>query len=84
MGDNAVAKQLKKAWKKDGEGLSLRQFAKKLLSSGEGWVQKWYDNKDGACNMERAEKNVMRANQERQASKLARKKSKGSGGKAAA
>jgi hypothetical protein len=74
MGDNAVSVRLKKEWKKSGSELSLRKFARKLISSGENWVQSWFDNKDGVCNQSRADKTLARIKLEREATKVARRK----------
>ena len=76
MAENAVSVRLKKMWKKSGKKVSLREFAKQLVSANDPVGQAWFDNKAGACNQSRSDANVARANLERQATKLNRKKTK--------
>lgn len=76
MGERAVSVKLKKEWTRTKTDLSLRQFARKLIKEGQVWVEAWFENKKGVCEEPRSNTNLARANLERQATKMARKKTK--------
>ncbi len=42
-----VGQQLKARWHKEGRGLSLKQFARKLVAAGDSVAQTWFDQKRG-------------------------------------
>lgn len=67
-----------------GPRVSLKQFARELLKSGNAVAKAWFANKRGAQNAKRNDKNISRISAEKMASKAARrKKSQGKQGKAA-
>lgn len=77
-------RQDKHTWVRKGGAPSLRKFAKLQAAAGNQVAKDWLDNKAGALNQERSEKNRGRISLEKQASKAARrKKSQGKQGKAA-
>lgn len=77
-------RQDKHSWRRNGGAPSLRKFAKLQAAAGNQVAKDWLDNKAGALNTERSEKNRGRISLEKQASKAARrKKSQGKQGKAA-
>ena len=71
----SVMKAFKKRWKTEGKGTSLKRFARFLKDDPQ--AQTWFLNKKGACNQERKPENLTKARLEAQATKSARKKSKG-------
>lgn len=83
VGQPSAGKEIKSRWQREGKGKSLRQFARGLIAAGDKTAQDWFDQKKGALNEKRTDKNQARINLEKQASKSARKKTK-SGGKSAA
>ena len=82
VGEPSVSEQIKSMWHTQGEGLSLKQFAKALVSKGDKLAKEWLAHKHGSLNEQRSEKNKARASLESQATKAARKKKKAQGGKA--
>lgn len=77
----SVATSLKNRFAKEGDGnMSLKQFARLLAKKGDQMAIDWFDNKAGACNESRSDKNKARVALERSATKSARRsKSKKSG-----
>lgn len=45
---SGVGLQLKTRWHKEGKGLSLKQFARKLVAEGDTVAKSWFDNKKSA------------------------------------
>jgi hypothetical protein len=78
----SVSKVIKSRFAKEGKGLSLKEFARRLAKAGDVSAQTWFDNKHGACNQDRYEKTQTRITAERIASRNARRKSKKGGGAA--
>jgi hypothetical protein len=75
MSDNkSVGLQLKNRWRNEGKGVSLKQFARKLLAAGDSTAQEWFDRKKGLLNQDRSDKNKQRVSAEKQASKSASRK----------
>lgn len=77
MSDNnvgTVGHQLKNRWRKEGKGLSLKQFARKLAASGEQIAKDWFDCKRGVNNQQRLDANIQRVAAEKQASKSVSRK----------
>jgi hypothetical protein len=56
-------------------GLSLKKFARQLVKSGDAVAQEWFQNKKGAKNQQRSDKNTQRIAAEANATSLSRKKS---------
>jgi hypothetical protein len=63
---------------------SLKAFARAKSKEGNQDAKDWFECKAGALNESRSDKNKTRVSLEKQASKAARKKTKGGGGKATA
>ena len=42
-----LGQQLKSRWHKEGKGMSLKQFARKLMASGDEVAEKWFLLKKG-------------------------------------
>ncbi len=45
-----TGQQLKLRWRKEGKGLSLKQFARKLVDAGDSMATTWFDMKKGLYN----------------------------------
>jgi hypothetical protein len=73
----------KKVWVPLANALSLKQFARKLVASGDPIAKEWFEHKKGSENQARSDKNAARISLERTASKAARRK-KGTGKQAKA
>ena len=69
VGKATVGQTLKNRWRKEGKGLSLKQFARKLVASGDSVAQEWFDRKHGLMDLDRSDKNKARIMQEKQAAK---------------
>lgn len=74
VGQPSPGTTLKQRWHAEGNGKSLKQFARSLLASKDEAAKDWFDYKSGALNEVRSDKNKARVGLERQASKAARKK----------
>jgi hypothetical protein len=66
--------RLKARWRKEGRGMSLKKFARKLVSEGDQLAKDWLEVKSGALNDSRSDKNKQRISAEKQASKQASRK----------
>jgi hypothetical protein len=64
----------KQAWVRRAGAPSLRKYARQLAASGNQVAKDWLDNKSGAQNAERQDKNKTRISLEKQASRAARRK----------
>jgi hypothetical protein len=64
----------KKLWVKLEGAPSLKQYARKLLASGDPTVKDWFGNKRGAKNAQRSEKNIAEAHAAAAATKVERRK----------
>lgn len=42
-----LGQKLKDRWHKEGKGLSLKQFARKLLAAGDKVAEDWFNHKKG-------------------------------------
>ena len=80
----SASKLIKGRFAKEGEGVSLKEFARRLAKAGDAAAQNWLDNKHGVCDQARTEKTKTRVAAERIASRNARRKAKKSGGAATA
>jgi hypothetical protein len=74
VGTATAGQQLKARWHKEGRGLSLKQFARKLAASGDKVAETWFEMKRGLHNQERTEKNINIAKASSLATKNARRK----------
>lgn len=76
--DNGVVgtagQQLKARWHREGKGMSLKQFARKLVASGDKVAQDWFDHKKGSLNQSRTDANKTRVAAEKAATKANRRK----------
>lgn len=79
----SVSRTIKSLHAKNGNGLSLKEFARRLVRDDNELAHSWFDNKAGACDASRSEGNKTRVAAERTATKSAKRKSKKSGGAAA-
>ncbi len=50
VGQGTPGRQLKARWHKEGKGLSLKQFARKLAATGDVVAKTWFDNKKKSTN----------------------------------
>lgn len=75
VGTATPGQQLKTRWHKEGRGLSLKQFARKLAAAGDKVAETWFEMKKGLHNQERSEKNINIAKASALATKNARRKS---------
>jgi len=62
---------------------SLRTFARQLAKTGDQVAKDWFDHKKGSLNQERSMTTQKRITEEKNATKMARRKSKKQGGKKA-
>lgn len=69
-----AGQQLKARWHKEGNGLSLKQFARKLVAEGDGVAQTWFDCKKGLFNKSRTDSKKATISAQKQATKNARRK----------
>lgn len=76
----SVSTSLKSRFVKEGKDMSLKQFARMLATKGDEMALRWFDNKHGACNAYRSEKNRVRVSLEKTATKSARRSKKGGKG----
>lgn len=74
VGTGTSGQQLKARWHKEGKGLSLKQFARKLVAAGDKLAQDWFDHKKGILNQGRTDTKRAKIAAEKQASKAARRK----------
>lgn len=64
----------KRIWVKNEDAPSLKQFARKLLASGDISAKEWFANKNGAKNVSRSEANIKAAMEASNATKTERRK----------
>lgn len=74
VGTGTIGQKLKSRWHKEGKGLSLKQFARKLVESGDETAKEWFDHKKGLFNKGRSDSKKIRISAEKLASKNARRK----------
>jgi len=75
----SVSRSLKSRHAKEGNGMSLKEFARRLVREDNESAKDWFANKAGLLNAERSDKNKTRVSSEKSATKLAkRSKKKGS------
>ena len=74
VGTGTAGQQLKSRWHKEGKGLSLKQFARKLVAEGDKTAQDWFEHKKGILNQGRTDAKRSKIAAEKQASKAARRK----------
>lgn len=80
----SVSRALKALHAKNDEGLSLKEFARRLARTGNELANDWFANKNGVCDAARSDKNKVRVTSEKVATKSARRsKKKGGSGVAA-
>lgn len=77
VGTATAGESLKNRWRKEGNGLSLKTFARKLVADGDQIAKDWFECKAGALNQERSDKNKARIETESVATKTAKRKKKG-------
>ena len=83
VGKASAGKQLKDLHAKEGQGMSLRAFARKLANEGNTFASEWFTNKAGNLNQDRSDENKKLASLCGSATKLSkRSKKKGAGGSA--
>ena len=66
--------QLKARWHKEGQGMSLKQFARKLVAEGDKVAETWFEHKKGILNKGRTDTKKALITQQKLASKNARRK----------
>ena len=71
-----VSVTLKRLWKSEGNGMSLKAFARARKKDGDAIAKRWFENRSGKHASKRSEKNVGLAKLCFEASKNARRKSK--------
>ena len=69
-----AGQQLKARWHQEGQGMSLKQFARKLVAEGDKVAQTWFDHKKGLYNKGRTDAKKGLIALQKQASKNARRK----------
>lgn len=70
----------KKMWVKHPGAPSLKQFARGLVSKGDPNAKDWLDHKSGSLNQKRSDANIVIAHAAFAATKLERRKKKGTNG----
>lgn len=76
IGTATAGKAIKHLWYKEGKGLSLKAFARKLVAEDNQTAKDWFEHKEGALNLSRSDKNRARVDVEKAATKSAKKASK--------
>lgn len=74
VGVGTAGQQLKARWHKEGKGLSLKQYARKLVAAGDQVAQDWFEHKKGVLNQGRSDAAKKRIAEQKAASKTARRK----------
>lgn len=69
-----VSMTLKRLWLAEGNGLSLKAFARLRKKEGDAIAKRWFENKTGKHDQKRSDKNVGLAKLIGEASKNARRK----------
>jgi hypothetical protein len=77
----SVSKTLKALHAKEGKGLSLKEFARRLERAGNELAKDWFANKSGIANDARDKKSIDRIAAEKAATKSAKKSKTGPGAK---
>lgn len=72
--------RIKYHWERKESFVSLKQFVRQLVADGNPLAAEWKSHKEGSLNQKRTETNQMVARASGQASRLARKSKKSSGG----
>lgn len=72
----SVSQSLKTRHAKEGKGLSLKEFARRLSNDGDKIAQDWFANKSGMANDSRSDKNKLRVGAEKTATRSAKKSKK--------
>lgn len=75
--NSSVSRSIKSRHAKEGAGVSLKEFARRLAANGDQSAKDWFAYKLGALNESRSEKNKIRIVAEKNATKLSKKKKKG-------
>lgn len=79
VGKATAGLTIKQRWAKEGRGLSLRGFARKL-GKEDPLVKEWFEHKGGSLNKTRSDANQGMAKLCASATKLQKHKKKGEGG----
>lgn len=74
VGTATAGEAIKHLWHKEGQGLSLKTFARKLEAEGNQSAKDWFACKKGALNQSRSDKNRARVEVEKAATKSAKRK----------
>jgi len=69
-----VSVTLKRLWKLEGNGLSLKAFARARRKDGDAVAKRWFENRAGKHDQKRSEKNVGLAKLIGEATKNSRRK----------
>lgn len=80
VGQGTPGSRLKALWHKEGKGKSLKQFARSLVKDNAD-AKRWLENKLGKHDQKRSDANATLARTIGQATKAAKRKKKGEGGK---
>ncbi len=71
-----VSVTLKRLWKAEGNGMSLKAFARARKKDGDAFAKRWFENRSGKHDAKRSDKNAGLAKLCSEASKNARRKTK--------
>ncbi len=69
-----VSVTLKRMWKAENSGVSLKVFARRLKKSGDALAKRWFENRSGKHDAKRSDKNSTAAKLIGEATRQSRKK----------
>lgn len=69
-----VSMTLKRLWKQEGKGMSLKAFARARKKEGDAIAKRWFENRQGKHDQKRSDKNAGLAKLCSEATKNSRKK----------
>lgn len=76
VGEASPGEAIKNLWHKEGQGTSLKTFARKMAAEGNQAAKDWFECKKGALNAERTDKTKARIETEKVATRAAKRKKK--------
>lgn len=76
VGESSAGDRVKARHSTEGKGQSLKAFARTLVKAGDQDAKDWFENKTGAGELSRSEKNSTRVHLEKAATKMSRSKKK--------
>ena len=76
VGKPTAGLTVKQLWHASESGLSLKQWARTQMRSGDATAKAWFDHKDGSLDLKKSDLNVKAAREARVATRTAHRKKK--------